>query len=159
VFQKLTQTHRSALSRPFFIHFFLGPPPSSPITWSFAPNLIGSHSVLYYPSPTLNRTPAKTAYGQIPLNHAILPLTADLCPATIVPLLKRELEWRVQDTDDQPVDTACVTDLQIFVVAREIFKHGGGGDAGDEFPEYGELVILREATDGKVGGLDEGAGM
>jgi len=65
----------------------------------------------------------------------------------------------VQDTDDQPVDTACVTNLQIFVVAREIFKHGGGGDAGDEFPEYGELVILREATDGKVGGLDEGAGM
>lgn len=54
---------------------------------------------------------------------------------------------------------AAVNDLQIFVVAREVIKHGGGGEKGDEFPVYGELNILRKATDGKVGGLDEDKGM
>ncbi|KAK4690189.1 hypothetical protein P7C71_g6534, partial [Lecanoromycetidae sp. Uapishka_2] len=76
----LMYIRRSSLSCPFFIHFFLGPPPPSPQTWPSAPNLIASHSVLYYPSTStsLNTTAANTAYGQIPLNHALVSRIVDL---------------------------------------------------------------------------------
>lgn len=74
-------------------------------------------------------------------------------------MLKKELGWRVQDTKDEVVATGAVRGLQVFVVVREVVRRGGGGEKGDEFPVYGPLTILREATRGKVGGLDEGAGM
>lgn len=73
-----------------------------------------------------------------------------------MPLLKRDLVWRIQNTDNQVVEVADVKGLKIFVVAREVLRQGGGGEKGDEFPVFGKLEMWGEATEGKVGGLDKG---
>ena len=56
---------------------------------------------------------------------------------------------------DEPVDTAAVTNLKVFVVGRDVVEHG----VDDKFPVYGPWTILREATNGKVGGLADDEGM
>ncbi|KAL2041570.1 hypothetical protein N7G274_005952 [Stereocaulon virgatum] len=144
---------KSALHRPFFIHFFLGPVPSSPAAWPTAQTLIATHSILYYASSITNIK--RTTYGQLPLNHALEGINSPLDPDCVVQLLKEALCWRVQDFQGQHVDTGEVANLKIFVVGREVVEHG----LRDRFPAYGEWSILREATDGKVGGLGRGEGM
>ena len=56
---------------------------------------------------------------------------------------------------DEPVDTAAVTNLKVFVVGREVVEHG----VDDKFPVYGPWAIMREATNGEVGGLADDEGM
>lgn len=174
----LTQPLRSALNRPFYIHFFLGAVPSSQATWSFAPTLIASHSVLYYPPATLTSpspspntktattnpipptnpppTPQITTYGQLPLAHALLRFNLTSAhPHSVIPLLTQHLHWRVQDFHDRAVETGAVESLKVFVVGRKVVSKA----AGHSFPVYGGWKIYREATDGKAGGLGEGEGM
>lgn len=172
---------RSALNRPFYIHFFLGAVPSSEATWSFAPTLIASHSVLFYPpaivastsananttnsdpTPLTNTanarpppTPQITTYGQLPLAHALLRFNlSDAAPRSVIPLLAQQLHWRVQDFHDRAVGTVEVDSLKVFVVGREVVSKA----SGHSFPVYGGWKIYREATEGKVGGLGEGEGM
>ena len=48
-----------------------------------------------------------------------------------------------------------VRGLKVFVVGREVLERAWG----DRFPVHGGWVILRGATDGKVGGMREGERM
>ncbi|KAL8776949.1 MAG: hypothetical protein Q9213_008074 [Squamulea squamosa] len=140
---------------PFFVHLFLGPAPDNPGTWSFAPNLIASHSVL---DTSMLNTAANpdlptTLYGQIPLNHALLVAgNSDLSPSKIVPLLRSQLTWKLQNTEDVPLDITKVPSLKIHVVSQEVKPRV----SDDEFPKYGHVQVYREVTEGKTGGLQEG---
>ncbi|KAL9589590.1 MAG: hypothetical protein Q9203_001629 [Teloschistes exilis] len=112
-------------------------------------NLIGSHSVI---DTSLLRSTNSTPpmYGQIPLNHALLDAGhADLAPEKIVPLLTSGLNWRLQGTDDSPLNLSAVPSLKIHVVAQVVKPRA----AEDEFPEYGQLVVYKEITQGKDGGV------
>ncbi|KAL8862767.1 MAG: hypothetical protein Q9178_000709 [Gyalolechia marmorata] len=139
---------------PFFVHLYLGAAPADPRAWSFAPNLVASHSVI--DTSMLNTADVDiptTLYGQIPLNHALLAAGhSDLSPSNVQPLLKSHLNWRLQSTNDDPLDISKVPSLKIHVVGQEvkprIFE--------DEFPEYGDVQIYTEVTDGKAGGLQDG---
>ncbi|KAL8670721.1 MAG: hypothetical protein Q9168_004748 [Polycauliona sp. 1 TL-2023] len=139
---------------PFFVHLYLGPPPTDPSTWSFAPNLIGSHSVI--DTSMLNTAGpniATTLYGQIPLNPALLSAgNSDLSSSKMVPLLTSQLTWRLQSTDDTPIDITKVPSLKIHVVGQDMKPRV----LDDEFPEYGTARVYREVTVGKAGGLQEG---
>lgn len=61
----------------------------------------------------------------------------------------------MQDFEDQPVATADVEGLKIFVVGRVVRQRG----REDEFPGYGAYRIYRAATRGKVGALPDGEGV
>ena len=142
---------RSVLSQSFFIHFFLGNVSSSSADWSFAPNLVASHSVLVSTNQSFADA---TSYGQIPLTHALLsyPTTANLDPANVVPFLQEKLCWRLQAFDDQAVDIATVKDLKLYVAARTVQQT----EATDQFPIYGPTTAYRDVTRSKPGGLKDG---
>ena len=94
-----------------------------------------------------------TLYGQIPLNHALLAAGySDLSSSNIVPLLKSQLNWRLQSTNDDPLDVSTVPSLKIHVVGQEVKPRV----SEDEFPEYGDVQVYTEVTDGKAGGLQDG---
>ncbi|KAL8693817.1 MAG: hypothetical protein Q9218_001417 [Villophora microphyllina] len=142
---------KSDTASPFFVHLFLGSPPVDPATWSFDPTLIGSHPVV---DTSLLRSGDSELpmYGQIPLDHALLAAgDRDLAPEKIVPLLTSRLSWRLQDTNDSPLNISTVPSLKIHVVAQAVKPRV----ANDEFPEYGRLVVYREITQGKAGGIGE----
>ncbi|KAI4122475.1 MAG: hypothetical protein LQ338_005800 [Usnochroma carphineum] len=144
----------SSMTSPFFVHLFLGEAPADTATWSFATNLVGTHSVvdtslLRAVSPD---SPA-TLYGQVPLNHALLAAgNSDLAPSNIVPLLTSQLNWRLQYTDDSPLDISLVPSLKIHVVGQEVKPRA----TEDQFPEYGQMQVYKEVTNGKAGGLGNG---
>ncbi|KAL8837072.1 MAG: hypothetical protein Q9176_005941 [Flavoplaca citrina] len=130
-----------------------GSAPIDPSTWSFAPNLVASHSVL--DTSMLNTAgadmPAKL-YGQVPLNPALLAAGhTDLSSSKMVPLLKSQLNWRLQNTDDAPMDVGKLPSLKIHVVGQDIKPRV----LADEFPEYGTARVYKEVTNGKAGGLQD----
>ncbi|KAI4271546.1 MAG: hypothetical protein LQ337_005945 [Flavoplaca oasis] len=145
---------KSDIPSPFFVHIYLGSAPTDPSTWSFAPNLVASHSVL--DTSMLNTAgadmPAKL-YGQIPLNPALLAAgNTDLSSSKMVPLLKSQLNWRLQSTDDAPIEIGKLPSLKIHVVGQDIKPRV----SADEFPEYGTARVYKEVTNGKAGGLQNG---
>ena len=144
---------KSAISLSFFVHFFLGSPPADPAVWSFAPNLIGSYSVLdiiaVTPANDGNNRPT-TLYGQVPLTHALLAEGApSLAPRTVVPFLTSQLNWRLQGIDDAPLDIAQYPSLQLYVAGQRVIPRG----TEDSFPKYGNMTAYRSVTRGKLGGL------
>ena len=150
---ELTFLIRSALPSSFFIHFFVGPIPSSPETWSFAPTIAASHSVLA-PSSTLPQSSPAASYGQVSLTHALLSSStlSSLDPDDVVLYLKEQLDWRIQAFDDSVIDVEKVESLKVYVVGQEVRQ-----TAGDEnFPIYGPLVPYRDITREKTGGLKDG---
>ncbi|KAL9609507.1 MAG: hypothetical protein Q9167_005724 [Letrouitia subvulpina] len=145
---------KSAVTSSFFVHFFLGSVPVDPTGWSFAPNLVGTHSVLDATIFTAANTgPATALYGQIPLNHALLDSGIHhLGPQSVVPFLTSRLNWRLQRMDDSPLDVSEVPSLKIYVVGQRVKPRV----AEDAFPEYEKLVAYRSVTRGKAGALADG---
>ncbi|KAL8938305.1 MAG: hypothetical protein Q9216_003967 [Gyalolechia sp. 2 TL-2023] len=147
------RVQKSAATPPFFVHLFLGAAPIDPATWSFAPNLIGSHSVVDTSLlSSANRDLPATVYGLIPLNHALLAAgNSNLAPQNVIPILTSLLEWRLQNLDDSPLDVGRVPSLKIHVAGQEVRQTAGE----DQFPEYGPLEVFRQITRGKAGGLGD----
>ncbi|KAL9595867.1 MAG: hypothetical protein Q9219_006172 [cf. Caloplaca sp. 3 TL-2023] len=150
------RVQKASTSSPFFVHLFLGPAPIDPATWSFAPNLIGSHSVVDTNLLTpADRDVSSTLYGQVPLNHALLAAGySDLAPSSVIPILTSQLNWRLQNIDDSALDISQVPSLRIHVVGQEVKQRA----EEDQFPEYGPLRVFRQVTKGKVGGLEDDEG-
>lgn len=141
------------MTSPFFVHLFLGDAPADPMTWSFAPNLVASHSVVDTSLlGAANPDIATKLYGQISLNHALLAAGKSvLAPANIVPFLTSQLSWRLQNTDDSPLDIGQVPNLKIHVVGQQVKQMA----AEDQFPEYGQMQVYKAITAGKAGGLGD----
>lgn len=149
---KLIRTLRSSMTSPFFVHLFLGDAPADPAIWSFAPNLVASHSVVDTSLLSAARNPdiPTTLYGQIPLNHALLVAgNSQLVPRNVVPILTSQLIWRLQNTDDSALNIGQVPSLRIHVVGQEVRQTV----VEDQFPVYGQMQVYREITAGKMGGL------
>ncbi|MCJ1229614.1 hypothetical protein MMC12_006283 [Toensbergia leucococca] len=138
------RVNKFALATSFFIHFYFGPVPPSPTTWSYAPNLIATFSILTTSNPRTITTTTLT-YGQIPLNHV---LPADLSPTCIIPLLKQQLNWRVQLVDGSVVDVGDVAGLSCWVVGQQVVAR----EREDAFPGFGEWQVFGEVTEGREGG-------
>lgn len=91
-----------ALNGPFFIHIFLGEFNPDPFSWSFEPNLVGTHCILArsdgaYCVPCSSN---EQVTGTIPLTSALLDVISQgklngLDPSEVVPFLQQNLAWRV----------------------------------------------------------------
>ncbi|KAL8932438.1 MAG: hypothetical protein Q9211_006312 [Gyalolechia sp. 1 TL-2023] len=148
---------KDALDQTFFVHIFLGDFDPDPKTWTFEPNLVGSHAVL---TPyVMTRDPAQSTIvtGQIPLTRA---LRADEQKGLLdmkdedktKEYLRRNLHWRVTTMDDKDVPRDRVPDLKISVVTANV----RAADADDEFPVWDELKVQQDITSGKPAGLGSG---
>lgn len=78
---------------------------------------------------------------------------SDLKPASVVPVLTDQLNWRIQRFDNRPVDIGKVTSLKLYVAGQEV--HQWDGRTLDKLPIYGPLVAYRDITKGKAGALGD----
>lgn len=148
---------KDALEQTFFIHIFLGDFNPDPKTWTFEPNLVGSHAVI---TPyVMKRDPAQSTIvtGVIPLTRALRAdeqngLVSLKDEENTKQYLTRNLHWRVTTMDDKDVARDQVPDLKISVVTANV----QAAEANDEFPVWGELSVQHDITNGRPAGLCRG---
>ncbi|DAA75792.1 TPA_exp: Tyrosinase [Trichophyton benhamiae CBS 112371] len=152
------RVNKSAVGKPFSIHFFMGNPPKDSNTWRYAPNLIGSYGTFVHgmgmPNPSM-------VCGEVPLSPALAALLSTstilgLDDTVVVPVLTKFLTWRIQDQDGKVIPTEDVAKsnggkgLEIRVAKRDV-QPLTKGDL-DNFPQFGEWDMYDSITKGKVGG-------
>lgn len=93
------------------------------------------------------------SYGQIPLTTALLRSSSvqDLKPESVVPVLTKQLNWRIQTLTNQPVETEKVTSLKLYVAGQEVYQWDEA--THDKLPLYGPLIPYRGITRGRAGAL------
>ncbi|KAL8800820.1 MAG: hypothetical protein Q9200_007127 [Gallowayella weberi] len=148
---------KDGLEQTFFIHIFLGDFNPDPKSWSFEPNLVGTHSII---TPyVMKRDPLQSTIvtGQIPLTRALradeqkklLNMTDE---AKTKEYLTKNLHWRITTMDDKDVPREAVPDLKVSVITANV----QAAKADDEFPVWGELKVHTDITDGRPAGLGVG---
>lgn len=159
------QANKNAITSSYMIHFFLGDPPSDPMKWAHAANLVGTHAVLSKlqpgeTSPVKRRSPDMPSMpnsGSVPLTHILAAAIrrgslTDLNPSNVIPFLSAKLQWRVFSVAHGPVNTEDVDDLQVIVISRAVTP----ATSETEFPNFGELEAHHNVTAGKPGGSKKG---
>ena len=115
----------------FTVHVFLGPVPNDTSTWSYAPNLVGSHAFLM--SSHRNVTASGPRRGQIPLNkkleHAGVPCRS---PGTVLQHVGSSLTWALQYLDGTTVDISTMPSFRFFVSQQTIKP----AKCTEDFPTY-----------------------
>ena len=149
-----------ALQSAFFIHVFVGDFNPDPASWSFEPNLVGSHAV-FTPftnaSTALDNTVSNIITGTIPLTRTLQAqadqgkVDLENC-AAVEAYLFRNLHWRVTRMDDTYVPSSQVQDLKVSVVSSVVQE----AEADDEFPVWGDFTVHPSVTSGRSGGLCHG---
>jgi tyrosinase len=134
-----------ALNAPFFIHIFLGFFNPDPFSWSFEPNLVGSHFICVKGALAISNTacdcdPDQMVSGTIPLTHALEKHVSEgylksLGPEDVNPYLAQNLKYRVTLSDDTEVSNVDVPSLKISVVSVEV--QTPSNDA--ELPVWGKM--------------------
>ena len=137
-----------ALNAPFFIHAFIGPFDANPFTWSFEPNLVGTHCVFLKSSPV-------TAFNDLFVS-ATIPLTAalqdsiangtlkSLDPSDVTPFLANEFQYRITTIDDQQVANDQVPSLTINLVSAPVQLPS----RADELPVWGNVTSWADISTG-----------
>jgi tyrosinase len=151
------QLQRFAFPTTFTIHFFIGDPPIDPSSWPAAPNVIGSYSQFIAANVSLlypQGFPTGLQQGELSLTHTLAAgvsrgLLRDLTPASVLPLLAENLNWRARAADGCEIKVDLLADLSIAVGSRQVQLAA----SENEFPIYGERQYHVEATQGKCGGF------
>lgn len=143
---------KNALSEPFFIHVFVGPfNTGDPASWSFEPNLVGSHFV-FTKAVTSNCPscdPNQLVTATIPLNSALMDNVADgklgsLQPADVEPFLMSNFKYRITRLNDQEVGNGDVPSLKISIVSANVTI-----PVDDyELPKWGEMKSHMDISTG-----------
>jgi tyrosinase len=166
--------NRHALDgKPFQIHFFYGQPDSDvkPSDYFDADNLIGTYRI--FTGPNLNpmsgskRSPSSAdedrvlSAGQISLSPVLAQAYANgllpddtFGPEQVVPVLSKQLNWRITDAAGEEVPVETLTDkdqLRVAVVSRDVDPILEGEE--HLFPRYGEWNHWQDATMGKQGAV------
>jgi tyrosinase len=134
------RVRKHALSGPFFIHLFLGPFSPDPFSWSFEPNLIGTHCIFARAGPhSVNSNNEVT--GTIPMTHALLDrigqgMLASLEQADVEKYLLSNMRYRITMLDDTEVPNSEIPDLKITVVSAPALK----AENLTAFPVWGPFV-------------------
>ncbi len=133
---------RQGLDSSFFVHMFLGEPPTSSKGWPYAPNLVGTMSA--FASPGMGKTEVmgrRLMSGTVPLTAALMKEVVDgrlpcLDAEVVQPYLQRNLEFRVLRTDGTVVNPSVVPGLGIRVVSSEV----QAPTTDEELPYWGQAV-------------------
>jgi hypothetical protein len=89
-------------------------------------------------------------YGQVPLNHALLAQTLSLSASNVMPLLRKDFEFRAQNFDGSVVDPETLKAsgaIQVQIASRTVRQT----PHLDQFPEYGAWAVEETATLGQNG--------
>ncbi|PMD13322.1 Di-copper centre-containing protein [Hyaloscypha hepaticicola] len=124
------QVKKFAINAPFFVHIFLGTFNPDPASWSFDPNLVGTHFIFVKGLSAItnscgNCDPDQMVSGTIPLTHALLKYVNNgdlksLDPGDVTPFLSQNLKYRITLTNDTEVSNADVPSLKISVVSANV---------------------------------------
>jgi tyrosinase len=145
------QVKKYALGKPFFIHVFLGPFKDDPASWSFEPNLVGTHCVFVKTMSSGTQCsscdPDQLVTGTIPLTSALLDnistgLLPSLKEADVEPYLKENLKYRITLIDDTEIRNSELSSLSISVVSATVQQ----SSEDHELPKWGPMVLHMNLT-------------
>ncbi|EEH19206.1 hypothetical protein PABG_01525 [Paracoccidioides brasiliensis Pb03] len=152
------RANKFAISHAYRIFFFLSEPPKESCDWSYAPNLIGTFAS-FASSQDSPANMTRDMYGQIPLSHVLAllqssELISDLDDDTILPLLEKHLQWRVQDLTGKVIDSGEFSrssvggsqELQITVAKRDVVPLADDGAERDHFPTLSDWKVFKDIT-------------
>ena len=124
------RVQKYALNAPFFVHIFLGTFNPDPASWSFEPNLAGSHFISVKGLSAIMDSPCRCdpdqmVSGTIPLTHALINDIGaghlkSLDPKDVNPYLAQNLKYRVTLSDDTAIGNEDVPSLKISVVSVDV---------------------------------------
>lgn len=146
-----------AANGTFFVNIFLGAHSPDPFSWSFEPNLVGTHCVFVQmvndDQSSHIASVSLPVSGSIPLTGALLEKITkkelkSLDAVDVIPYLQSHLSWALADTSDAEIPTNQVPSLKIGVVSSQVTKPA----SKKQFPKWGAYTQHTDATDGKVGG-------
>jgi tyrosinase len=146
------QVKKNALAEPFFIHIFIGPfKTDDPASWSFEPNLVGSHFVF---TKAINSTcpscdPNQLVTATIPLNSALLDEVhhgklPSMQPRDVEPFLMQHLKYRITRTNDEEVGNGRCPSLKINIVSANVTMPADGS----ELPKWGKMIGHMDVSTG-----------
>lgn len=143
---------RYPLDTSFLIDFFMGDAPHDVSSWASAKNLIGTYAQfgpanvsLLHPEP-----PAGQVSSEIAMTHTLAAgvhrgFLKDLSPSSVVPLLRKGLNWRARNAMGEEIPLSTLSGLVISVYSRSVIP----ANTTDQFPVYGPLQWERSVTKGK----------
>ena len=123
---------KQALGAPFYVHIFLGSFSSDPFSWSFEPNLVGTHFIFTTAPSSLNScescNPDQMVAGTIPLTSALLEAIEDgelssLDPVDVEQYLMQNMQYRVSLLNDTAVANTEVPSLQVSVSSSVVQRN------------------------------------
>lgn len=126
------------IDRPMSILFFLGHVYDDPSAWRWAPNLIGNFGVFAMGS---NVESGVQATGTVPLTAGLTKMVAvrfvrSLEPEDVVSYLQANLQFRVVDVNNEPVDTRKLAGLVLKVASVSV----RASQSKRELPAWGKPV-------------------
>jgi len=152
-----------AAKTTFFVYIFLGDFNPDPAKWGEDPNLVGTHVVFANNIEVTGCANCRDQAEQHKLVTGTIPLTGalgdrlgkdkigSLEPAEIVPLLKKDLHWRIQTHNDKVIERTDIPSLKVSVARISVALP----DNINEFPTWGTGVNESAATSGRPGGAGE----
>jgi len=157
--------NKMVLGGSYFVHVFLGQPSSDPSAWSSQPELVGDYVVFTNKSPSkpdagnVCRKKDNMISGSVFLTQALLNKIGEvgsLNPEDVVKYVKNNIQWRISDMNDNPIDVSSVCDLRVSVSAAQVTLPGAGGSGptANILPTYGEYVQYTKITQGKPAGVN-----
>lgn len=151
--------NKMVLGGSYFVHVFLGQPAADPASWSSQPELVGDYVVFTNKSPSkpdagnVCKKKDNLVSGSVFLTQALLNQIAavgSLNPDDVVKYVKKNIQWRISDMNDVPIDVSSVCDLKISVSAAQVTLPSGGAI----LPTYGDYVKYTKITQGKPAGAN-----
>ncbi len=142
-----------AINAPFFIYIFLGTFNPDPASWSFDPNLVGTHFIAVKGlsaitnSPCSDCDPDQMVSGTIPLTHALLKYVknGDLDSfdhSDVTQFLSPNLKYRIALTNNTEVGNADVPSLKISVVSANVQTPVGD----TELPVWSDMKVHMDVS-------------
>ncbi|OAA61176.1 putative domain, di-copper centre [Niveomyces insectorum RCEF 264] len=134
---------KQALGGSFFVHLFLGAPPTDTSTWAYAANLVGTMSVFASPAGApagmVPRSNGHTA-GTVPLTSALAQKMAegelaDLSPSVVEPYLRTQLHYGLITTNGTVMVPAETAGLGITVGSAAVQMPS----STEELPRWGDV--------------------
>jgi hypothetical protein len=145
---------QNGLPSTYYVDLFLdGPVSDKPTSWAEDTNYLGSSVFIATRDP--EKAPNVTVSGVVPLNSRLEKLYTlgklkDLTEASVAPLLRDHLIWRVRLADDTLVPPSNIQELSVAFASINVTIP----TSPFELPKYtSDWKIHYEATQGKPAGL------
>ncbi|KAL2358572.1 common central domain of tyrosinase-domain-containing protein [Cryomyces antarcticus] len=160
------KAQKFGLDGSYFVHIFIGDFNPSPASWSFEPNLVGTHGVFANLGTSTSdgcqrckehQDSGLQVTGVVPLTTTLVDKISkgdlpSLDPNDVAPYLTKNLHWRITMMNDTEVPRNAVPDLAVSVVSAQVKPASSHND----FPQWGDFTVLAGITDGRPGGHNVG---